>query len=122
MSEASPTRPTGRLSPTLSYRSSRSFALMFCQRFVRTRPGDTALTRIGASSIARARVRASMVPRTLARDSGCEDDRSPLADMWASVFDRGECGPIAQFKSAPGLLEIRRCEFLQLQAIAGGEY
>src|SRR6202165_2907704 len=56
MSLASPTRPTGRLFPTLSYRRSRSGALMLCQRFVRTTPGDTALTRIGANSTARARV------------------------------------------------------------------
>jgi hypothetical protein len=34
-----------------SYSASRSSAPMFCQRFVRTTPGDTALTRIGASSI-----------------------------------------------------------------------
>src|SRR5258707_364136 len=36
---------------------------MVCQRFVRTTPGDTALTRIGANSTARARVSASMVPQ-----------------------------------------------------------
>src|ERR1700730_2830438 len=42
--------------------------------------------------------------------------------MWASVLDRGECGPIAQLKGASGLSEIRRCEAVQMQAIAGREY
>jgi hypothetical protein len=42
--------------------------------------------------------------------------------MWASVLDRGECGPIAQLKGASGLLEIRRSKVAQMQAIAGGEY
>src|SRR5580692_7404949 len=42
--------------------------------------------------------------------------------MWASVFDRGECGPIAQLKGASGLLEIRRSKVVQMQAIAGSEY
>ena len=65
MSRASPTRPTGRLLPTLSKNFSRSVALILRQRFVRTTPGDTALTRIGANSIAKARVKASIVPQTL---------------------------------------------------------
>ena len=42
--------------------------------------------------------------------------------MWASVLDRGECGPIAQLKGASGLLKIRRGKVAQMQAIAGGEY
>ena len=58
--------PTGRRLPTLSKSCSLSDELMFCHRFVRTTPGDTALTRMGASSIARARVKASIVPQTLA--------------------------------------------------------
>jgi len=62
----SPTRPTGSAFPTLSYKCSRSSAPMLCQRLVRTTPGDTALTRMGASSTASARVKASIVPQTLA--------------------------------------------------------
>src|SRR5882757_1288752 len=41
--------------------------------------------------------------------------------MWASVFDRGERRPIAQFKSAPGLLEIRISKLVQLQAVTCSE-
>jgi hypothetical protein len=105
---------------------------MVCQRFVRTTPGDTALTRIGANSTARARVSASIVPQTLAAITHpfCErwpaipvvSDRTLLADMWASVLDCGECSPIAQLKGASGLLEIRRSKVAQMQGIAGGEY
>jgi len=42
--------------------------------------------------------------------------------MGASVFDRGECCPITQFKSASGLLEIRGGKVVQMQAVARGEY
>jgi hypothetical protein len=42
--------------------------------------------------------------------------------MWGSIFDCGECGPIAQLKCASGLLQIRSGEVVQIQAIAGGEY
>ena len=66
ISHASPTRPTSRLLPTLSYRCSLASAFMLCQRFVRTTPGHTALTRMGANSTAKARVKASIVPQTLA--------------------------------------------------------
>src|SRR5258708_40095012 len=40
--------------------------------------------------------------------------------MWASAFDRGECCPITQLKSASGLLEIRSGKLVQMQAIARG--
>jgi hypothetical protein len=37
------------------------------------------------------------------------------------ILNRGECCPIAQFKSVPRLLEIRSGDFVQLQRITGGE-
>jgi hypothetical protein len=58
---------------------SLSDGIMFCRRFVRTTPGDTALTRIGASSIARARVSASIVPQTLAAIT------HPLCGRWPAT-------------------------------------
>src|SRR2546429_1563924 len=93
---------------------------MLCQRFVRTTPGDTALTRIGANSTARARVSASMVPQTLAAITHPFSGRWPAIPV--AVFDRGECCPITQLKGASGLLEIRSGKVVQMQAVARGEY
>jgi hypothetical protein len=42
--------------------------------------------------------------------------------MGAPVFDRSECCPVAQLKGASGLLEIRSGKFMQMQAVARGEY
>src|SRR5580700_6291909 len=107
MSEASPTRPTGRLLPTLSNSASRSSAPMFCQWF---------------DGSADACCNYPSLLRALAGDSGCEHDRTLRANMRASVFHGGQCSPIAQLKRMSGLLEIRSCEVVQMQAIAGGEY
>src|ERR1700747_186967 len=106
---------------------------MFCHRFRRTPPGDdTALTRIGASSIARARVKASIVPQTLAaithplcgRRAGAsrrENDRAALSNLWTPVFDRGKGRPITQFKRASCLLEIRNSKLVQVQTVTCSE-
>src|SRR3981081_2004484 len=60
--------------------------------------------------------------RGLASDSCCEHDRAFLANIGASVFDRGECCPITQLKGASGLLEIRSGKIVQMQAVARCEY
>jgi hypothetical protein len=45
-----------------------------------------------------------------------------LANLGASVFDRGERRPITQLKGVSGLLEIRGGKVVQMQAIARREY
>jgi len=60
--------------------------------------------------------------RALASDSCCEHDRAFLANMGASVLDRGERCPITQLKGVSGLLEIRSGKVVQMQAVARGEY
>ena len=66
MSSTSPTRPTGSASESESYIAERSSSLMSRHRLLRTTPDATALTRIGASSTANARVSASSAPQMLA--------------------------------------------------------
>ena len=61
------------------------------------------------------------VKEASAGNSSGEDDRAALADMWASVLDRGERSPIPQLKGVPGLLKIRVSKLVQLQAVTCGE-
>src|ERR1700682_1603706 len=42
--------------------------------------------------------------------------------MLTSILNGSKCRPIAKFESVPGLLEIRRCQLVQLQAVAGSEH
>ena len=59
--------------------------------------------------------------RALAGDSRRENDRAAFANLRTPVFDRGKCRPIAQFKCASRLLEIRISKLVQLQAVTGSE-
>jgi hypothetical protein len=59
-------RPTSRSAwASEAYMAERSSSLMSRQRLLRTTPGATAFTRIGASSTASARVSASTAPQML---------------------------------------------------------
>src|SRR6516164_5148405 len=103
---------------------------MLCQRLVLTTPGDTALTRIGANSIANARVKASIVPQTLAATTHPLCGRWPAIPVVRTIEPPSRiCGlpyltaaSAAQYRnSKAGLFEIGRCKVVQVQAIAGGE-
>ena len=59
--------------------------------------------------------------RAPAGDSGRENDRAALSNLWTPVFDGGKCRPIAQFKRASRLLQIRISKRVQLQAVTCGE-
>jgi hypothetical protein len=105
---------------------------MFCHRFVRTTPGDTALTRIGSQFNRRGTGQGfdsstdtrGDYPAALwapAADSSCEDNGAALSNLWTFIFDRRKYRPIAQFKCSSSLLEIRNSKLVQLQAIARSE-
>jgi hypothetical protein len=81
--------------------------------------------------IGRARVKASIVPQTLAAtahpfmralssNSGGEHDRAALENIFASVFNRSERRPITQLKGSSGLFEICVGKVVQMEAIASG--
>ena len=57
----------------------------------------------------------------LAGDSSRENDRAAVANLRTSIFDGGKCRPIAQFKCASRLLEIRISKVMQLQVVTCGE-
>ena len=59
--------------------------------------------------------------RALPGNSGGEYERTALANILASVFNRRQCRPITQLKGASGLFEICVGKVLQMEAIASGE-
>src|SRR5215471_14573608 len=59
--------------------------------------------------------------RPLPDNSSSEHDGAALANILASVFDRSQCGPIAQVKGASGLSKICVGKAPQMEAIASGE-
>src|ERR1700736_749012 len=132
MSGASPTRPTGSAAPMSRYIVSRSASDILLHSAVLTTPGETALTRIGASSIASARVSASIAPQMLAATVHPLRGRRLAIPVVRTIeppgrislpayFAAANATPEAQIERLPRLIERGVRKFAELQRFAGGE-
>jgi len=101
MSLASPTRPTGSAAPTCWYIALRSASLRLSQSAVLTTPGETALTRVGASSTASARVSDTIAPQMLAAIVQPLSGRAPAMPVVSTIEPPGLMFALAYLAAVP---------------------